>query len=921
MAYRDRKLAAPKVANAWRLPTPPPQPGGQRKPGTSNARTEDRMAGSKIPQPKTPSSTAAATTTTAMKKSAQEKFNQVQRQHVEKARQYATEYVSSEEEEDDADAGNTRLDGIGRNDGSSTQNILGSVLKNYNGAPSDMGKTQEYLQNLLESRNAVCLICIGTVKRADKIWSCQSCYTFFHLLCIQRWANDRISMKRMHHEEQEGYYNNRGEYIPKPVLSVHWDCPKCRQEYEPVDIPRHYECFCGKEQDPAQHPWLIPHSCGEPCGKQLKPTCGHHCRLLCHPGPCPPCPQTISVSCRCAKSAAKTIRCSQGSWTCTVKCTRKLDCGIHECTERCHPTGECPPCRNRSKQPCLCGAQSKEVNCFESRWQCEKVCNRPYACSLHKCELRCHAGPCGECPLGKPRSCPCGRTQTRAACSERIGTCGDTCQKMLACGVHQCMERCHEGECGSCLVLVQKTCRCGQTSREIPCSKEATCETKCKKVRRCGRHPCNRKCCDGQCPDCDKVCGKTLSCGRHKCSSCCHQGACYPCNQKSTVKCRCGGTSTEVACGREKKAHAPKCTLPCRQPAKCHHHNPHACHAGECPPCVQPCGEQNDTTNCEHPCEAKCHDAVTVVTKDKHFKPVGPWDVPRETVEVKRLPHPVCEVKVPVMCLGGHETSEWPCYNSKPASCGRPCGRLLKCGLHRCPLQCHKVTHRASTTQDSRCEPCAAGCVVPRPAGCVHPCKRRCHQNPCEPCMVSIKDKCYCGLTQVFYTCNDLYPPVEGGTDELQGRRNAVLSCGQKCIKNLSCGHRCTSVCHPGACPNPELCTKKVKVTCPCNHRKAELPCNVAKESGGALECDDGCEAIRIQRQQEEQAKEDERRAQEELANQRELEEYERKFNRRKHRERKRHEVKEQESRNLLLYILPALIVLVGVILYFVLLQ
>ncbi|XP_058066575.1 NF-X1-type zinc finger protein NFXL1 [Anopheles bellator] len=914
MAYRDRKLQAPKVPNAWRLPAPPTQPAvGQKKTSassTGNRLPEERLSGSKIPQPKLSSSGGK-------QKTAQEKFNQVQREHMEKARLYTKEYISSEEEEDD---------GGQAAGGAATQNILGEVLKNYHGADSDMGKTQEYLQNLLESRNAVCLICIETVKRADKIWSCHSCYTFFHLMCIQRWANDSISMKRINHEQQEGYYNNRGEYVPKPVLSVHWDCPKCRKEYEPVDIPRHYECFCGKERDPSQHPWLIPHSCGETCGKQLKPSCGHHCRLLCHPGPCPPCPQTINVSCRCAKSAPKTIRCSQQSWTCTQKCPRKLGCGIHGCGQLCHPIGECPQCKNRSQQQCLCGDATKEVNCYESRWQCEKICGRPFACNLHKCERSCHEGGCGDCPLGLPRSCPCGRMETRAACSERIGTCGDTCQKVLVCGVHRCADRCHEGDCGTCLELVQKTCRCGLLTKEMPCAKEATCETKCKKLRSCGKHPCNRKCCDGNCPDCDKVCGKTLACGKHKCSSCCHHGPCYPCNQKSVIKCRCGGTATEVPCGREKRASAPKCRLPCRIPPKCHHQNPHPCHTGDCPPCSKPCGEPNDTTKCEHPCSAKCHDAVRVVTKDKNFKPVGPWDVAQEIVEIKALPHPACEVKVPVMCLGGHETSDWPCSNSKPASCGRPCARLLKCGMHRCVLLCHKVTHRASTTQDSRCEPCAAGCEIPRPTGCLHPCKRRCHEPPCQPCSISIKDKCYCGLTQVFYTCNEFYPPdLEDGekedvAEELKRRRISVLSCGQKCIKNLPCGHRCSATCHPGPCPNPELCTKKVKVTCKCYQRKSEVPCNVAKDSV-PLECDAACEAIRAKKQQEEELKENERRTREELENQKELEEYERKFARRKHRERKRHEVKEEEGRNPWLYVLPAAIVVVGIVMYFVLIQ
>uniref|UniRef100_A0A1S4GP15 Uncharacterized protein n=2 Tax=Anopheles gambiae TaxID=7165 RepID=A0A1S4GP15_ANOGA len=928
MASRNRNRVAPKEQNAWNIPVQTKSESDRqpaRKPSTANGSKSGAAAAAATSEPAGMSSSKIPLPSSMLKKS-QEKFNQVQRQHAETAKKYAAEYVSSEEEEEGEDASGQEAGAAASND-AATRNILGDVLKNYHGAEADVGKTQEYLQHLLESRNAVCLICIETVKRADRIWSCAACYTFFHLMCIQRWANDSMSMKRINHEQQEGYYNNRGEYIPKPALDVHWDCPKCRREYEPEAIPRHYECFCGKEREPNAHPWLIPHSCGEPCEKQLNPACGHTCRLLCHPGPCPPCPQTVNVSCRCGSSPVKTIRCAQKSWTCARKCKRKLACGIHECGAQCHDAGQCPPCQNRSKQPCLCGAQTKEVNCHESRWQCDSVCNKPFPCGLHHCESVCHAGPCGPCPLGLPRSCPCGKTETRAAsCSERIGTCGDTCEKVLVCGQHLCPERCHQGACGNCLELVPKVCRCGSTKKPIVCHREAICEGRCKRTRTCGKHQCNRKCCDGQCPPCDRVCGKTLPCGKHKCSSLCHQGPCYPCNQKSTIKCRCGGTVAEVACGRERKANAPKCKLPCRAASKCHHPNTHTCHPGDCPACVLPCGQPNDTTNCEHPCRAKCHDAVQVVTREKNFKPVGPWDVPKETVEVKTLPHPACTVKVPVMCLGGHETADWPCSSSKPSSCGRQCGRLLKCGVHRCPLACHKVTHRASTTQDSRCEPCSAGCTLPRPEGCVHSCALRCHKPPCDPCLVSIKSQCYCGLTQVFYKCHEFYPTGMEGKEpeelaELARRRESFLSCGQKCIKNFPCGHRCTSICHPGRCPNPEQCSKKVKVACKCGQRKVEVSCKVARATP-TLDCDQQCEAVRAQKQEEQERKEREARAEEELQNQRELEEYERKFGKRKHRERKRHQVQQEEKgTHWAVYVAPVVAVLIGVALYFLFVQ
>lgn len=87
-------------------------------------------------------------------------------------------------------------------------------------------------------------------------------------------------------------------------------------------IPQHYTCFCKKELNPANHLWLVPHSCGELCGKPLKSQhglCSHRCMILCHPGPCPPCSQTIATSCECKKSNLRTIRCVQQSWKCGNK--------------------------------------------------------------------------------------------------------------------------------------------------------------------------------------------------------------------------------------------------------------------------------------------------------------------------------------------------------------------------------------------------------------------------------------------------------------------------------------------------------------------------------------------------------------------------------------------------------------------------
>lgn len=163
--------------------------------------------------------------------------------------------------------------------------------------------------------------------------------------------------------------------------------PKCRYEYSREKTPSRYYCYCGKEAEPAPDPWLLPHSCGQVCEREFKPSCGHRCLLLCHPGtpdlrtvcssqvflrqvdylplsirdnkdlpavssvfffclcvcvsgPCPPCPKMVSVSCLCGKSSRVPRRCSAKSWSCRQICGRTLPCRIHSCADMCH-AGQC----------------------------------------------------------------------------------------------------------------------------------------------------------------------------------------------------------------------------------------------------------------------------------------------------------------------------------------------------------------------------------------------------------------------------------------------------------------------------------------------------------------------------------------------------------------------------------------------------
>lgn len=65
--------------------------------------------------------------------------------------------------------------------------------------------------------------------------------------------------------------------------------------------------------------------------------------------------------------------------------------------------------------------------------------------------------------------------------------------KLLDCGRHRCVRLCHMGDCGSCLQSVEKHCRCGQKKKSVLCSQDFLCDSRCQRIRQCGRHQCRKK--------------------------------------------------------------------------------------------------------------------------------------------------------------------------------------------------------------------------------------------------------------------------------------------------------------------------------------------------------------------------------------------------------------------------------------------
>ncbi|KAL6003419.1 NF-X1-type zinc finger protein nfxl1 [Asimina triloba] len=589
------------------------------------------------------------------------------------------------------------------------------------------------IQDKLAKGAVECMICYDMVRRSAPIWSCSSCYSIFHLNCIKRWARAPTS-------SDVAVEKNQG---------LNWRCPGCQSVQLVAWKEIRYTCFCGRRTDPLSDFYLMPHSCGEPCGKPLdrgpaddnwkadedENRCSHVCVLQCHPGPCPPCkafaPQR---KCPCGK---KTImrRCSDKSVvTCGQQCNKLLECMRHHCERMCH-TGPCYPCQFLINATCFCKKKTEVILCGEMSvkgevvaidglFTCNSVCGKQLSCQHHFCDETCHPGSCGECELlpGRIKSCPCGKSplvSERQSCLDPIPTCSLVCGKVLQCGVHHCQNTCHEGECEPCLVIVNQKCRCGFTSRFVECYKTVqvkdkfVCEKPCGRKKNCGRHRCSERCCplsgssnhlrsEWDPHFCSMTCGKKLRCGQHSCVSLCHSGHCPPCMETifTDLSCACGQTviPPPLPCGTP----PPSCQQPCAVAQPCGHPSTHSCHFGDCLPCTVPVAKE---------------------------------------------------------CIGGHVIlRNIPC-GSKDIRCNQLCGKTRQCGMHACGRTCHPPpcdSSCGSVPSSIGKVSCGQVCGAPR-RDCRHTCTAPCHpSSPCPDirCTFPVTITCSCGRITATIPCD-----------------------------------------------------------------------------------------------------------------------------------------------------------------------
>ena len=127
---------------------------------------------------------------------------------------------------------------------------------------------------------------------------------------------------------------------------------------------------------------------------------------------------------------------------------------------------------------CFCGAMpDPKPPRLATPHSCAGPCTRKRACA-HPCALACHPGPCPPCQVTIQRPCHCGKQTLTYRCSSlapsRNGTaaslsCGQICNKELACGSHKCQDLCHDGSCTPCQVRGTWRCYCGQSEKDLAC--------------------------------------------------------------------------------------------------------------------------------------------------------------------------------------------------------------------------------------------------------------------------------------------------------------------------------------------------------------------------------------------------------------------------------------------------------------------
>ncbi|KAF9304096.1 FKBP12-associated protein [Mortierella antarctica] len=477
----------------------------------------------------------------------------------------------------------------------------------------------------LTSSKYECMVCFDVIRPAHKIWNCQVCWAAFHLDCLSTWAKKSVG---------ESSSSTTG-----------WRCPGC--QHVQVSIPKEYNCFCGKVQNPEFNRYFTPHSCG--------PVILVHAHLVEVSvrssivtveanRPCSALPENVKT-CPCGSKTVDALldgkvrtSCLDPIPVCGNICQKVLDCG-HSCTKKCH-RGKCGPCKETILVDCLCGSTHvlrvcSEMSMYGNRIPtCEKLCRGLRSCGKHQCTNRC-------CPAKNPS-----KSGKVDQATHEAHACTLVCGKKLKCGIHTCEMPCHKGHCDPCMnaSFEDLSCSCGKTVMlsPIPCGTTIPkCRYTCTRSRECGHasltsHPCHpdsepcppcimlvpKQCmcrrstmpnvpCYKSNPSCGRICGKRLDCD-HKCIKSCHSGECLAPGTESCTQ----------SCPKLRKSCGHRCGVTCHGQGPCAEDQP-------CPiivPSSCKCGTLTKEAAClatkENPYDGKpkiikCNDYCLIAERNK----------------------------------------------------------------------------------------------------------------------------------------------------------------------------------------------------------------------------------------------------------------------------------------------------------------
>ncbi|XP_038052474.1 NFX1-type zinc finger-containing protein 1-like [Patiria miniata] len=547
--------------------------------------------------------------------------------------------------------------------------------------------------------------------------------------------------------------------------------------------------------------------CDRLCGQTL--TCGHVCRLFCHP-----------------------YDRQHKDYECHEPCQRFCQRGEHKCPLECHES--CGACYKKvQKLFQMCGHET-QVLCHQfDTVSCPEPCKKVFASCGHPCQRKC---------------------------SERCETCPEKCEESLVC-CHPCTEPCGRPCNTYCEVRVKRiletcghevTMDCSQT--EIPCPKP------CPKLFSSCQHQCRRTCGESCLEACPEKCGRKLMCG-HPCKELCKETCTSYCKVKVTrilSKCQhkvlmeCGESPEAFQCTRLVTKTHPSCGHDvlvdcCEDPGKvkckksvvkqrksCGHQKAMPCYID---PNSRDCTDRcNKVLRCGHQCPNACGKPCEA-SDISPILAISYLDAFEEIDDLK-----VCEVIVEKSYPSCSHVIKLPCHKDVcEVPCTEICKKILSCG-HLCPKKCsepcpkEKLSRRMIYFYVKHEFDFSGYCrdKCKKVLSCGHVCPNKCS----EPCpgdvhllygsfMVGVSTKCEKLVKKKLPGC--------GHTAEVECHKDvSALSCSEICGKTLSCGHVCKNKCGI-ACK----CLRSVLKTLPnCDHT-VRLSCYLDLSS---YECQEKCE-------------------------------------------------------------------------------